>query len=48
MKDNLYNNLLGIQRAMLKVLGEVSSLTSSPVAIGEAIVDHWHPQCDVL
>ncbi|HPV14271.1 MAG TPA: Hsp20/alpha crystallin family protein [Candidatus Cloacimonadota bacterium] len=48
MKDNLYTNLLGIQRAMLKVLGEVSSLTSSPIAVEDAIDDHWHPKCDVF
>lgn len=48
MKDSLYTNLLGIQRAMLKVLGEVSSLTSSPIAVEDAIDDHWHPKCDVF
>lgn len=48
MKDSLYTNLLGIQRAMLKVLGDVSSLTSSPIAVEDAIDDYWHPKCDVF
>lgn len=32
---------------MLKILGEVSSLTNSPLAIEDAIDDNWHPKCDV-
>lgn len=47
MNDKIYTNLIGIQREMLKILGEVSSLTSSPLAIEDAIDDYWHPKCDV-
>lgn len=48
MNDRVYTNLLGIQREMLKILGEVSSLTNSPLAIEDAIDDNWHPKCDVF
>ncbi|HNZ07685.1 MAG TPA: Hsp20/alpha crystallin family protein [Candidatus Cloacimonadota bacterium] len=47
MNDKIYTNLIGIQREMLKLLGEVSTLTSSPLAIEDAIDDYWHPKCDV-
>jgi HSP20 family protein len=47
MQDNIYTNLKGIRREMLKILGEVSSLTNSPLAIEDAIDDVWHPKCDV-
>lgn len=47
MNDKIYTNLIGIQREMLKILGEVSTLTSSPLAIEDAIDDYWHPKCDV-
>ncbi len=48
MNDSIYSNLKGIQREMLKLLGEVSSLTHSPLAIEDAIDDFWHPKCDVF
>lgn len=47
MPDKIYSNLNGIRREMLKILGEVSSLTKSPLAIEDAIDDFWHPKCDV-
>ncbi|MBW6514811.1 MAG: Hsp20/alpha crystallin family protein [Candidatus Syntrophosphaera sp.] len=47
MQDRIYSNLKGIRREMLKILGEVSSLTNSPLAIEDAIDDVWHPKCDV-
>jgi len=47
MNEKIYSNLIGIQREMLKILGEVSTLTSSPLAIEDAIDDYWHPKCDV-
>lgn len=47
MQDKIYTNLRGIRQEMLKILGEVSSLTNSPLAIEDAIDDVWHPQCDV-
>jgi len=47
MHEKIYSNLIDIQREMLKILGEVSSLTNSPLAIEDAIDDIWHPKCDV-
>ncbi len=48
MRDKIFDNLLGIQREMLKILGEVNSLTSNPAALEEALDDIWHPRCDVF
>jgi HSP20 family protein len=48
MRDKIFDNLIGIQREMLKIIGEVSTLTGSPVAIEDAIDDIWHPKCDVF
>ena len=47
MPEKIISNLNGIRREMLKILGEVSSLTHSPLAIEDAIDDCWHPKCDV-
>jgi len=47
MREKIYDNLLGIQREMLKILGEVSTLTTHPHALEEALDDYWHPKCDV-
>lgn len=47
MNDKIFTNLKGIQREMLKLLGEVSSLTNSPLAIEDALDEVWHPKCDV-
>ncbi|HOZ01051.1 MAG TPA: Hsp20/alpha crystallin family protein [Candidatus Syntrophosphaera sp.] len=47
MQEKIFSNLQGIRREMLKILGEVSSLTKSPLAIEDAIDDVWHPKCDV-
>jgi HSP20 family protein len=48
MREKIYTNIAGIQREMLKLLGEVSALTNSPLAIEDAIDDVWHPKCDVF
>jgi len=37
MPDKIYSNLNGIRREMLKILGEVSSLTKSPLAIEDVV-----------
>jgi HSP20 family protein len=47
MRDKIFDNLIGIQREMLKILGEVNSLTSHPAALEDALDDVWHPRCDV-
>ncbi|MDD3606383.1 MAG: Hsp20/alpha crystallin family protein, partial [Candidatus Cloacimonas acidaminovorans] len=48
MREKIFSNIVGIQREMLKLLGEVSALTNSPLAIENAIDDVWHPKCDVF
>lgn len=48
MRDKIFSNIVGIQREMLKLLGEVSALTNSPMDIEDAIDDVWHPKCDVF
>lgn len=48
MRDKIFDNLIGIQKDMLKIIGEVSQLTGSPLAIEDAIDDIWHPKCDVF
>ena len=39
MHERIFSNIVGIQREMLKLLGEVSALTNSPLAIEDAIDD---------
>ena len=48
MREKLFTNLVGLQREMLKLIGEVNSLTNCPHALEEAIDDSWHPRCDVF
>jgi HSP20 family molecular chaperone IbpA len=48
MHDKIYTNIVGIQREMLKLIGEVSALTNNPLALEDAIDDVWHPKCDVF
>ncbi len=48
MRDKLFTNIVGIQKQMLKLIGEVSALTNSPLAMEDAIDDVWHPKCDVF
>ncbi|MDZ4122001.1 MAG: Hsp20/alpha crystallin family protein [Candidatus Cloacimonadaceae bacterium] len=48
MRDKMFDNLRGIQREMLKLIGEVSSLTGSQIALEDAIDEIWHPKCDVF
>jgi HSP20 family protein len=48
MREKIFDNLMGIQREMLKILGEVNSLTTNPTAIEDALDDIWHPHCDVF
>ncbi len=48
MQDKLLDNLLGIQRKMLNILGEYSTRTHHPHTLEEAIDDIWHPKCDVF
>ncbi len=48
MREKIVTNIAGIQREMLKLIGEVSALTSNPLAIEDAIDEVWHPKCDVF
>ncbi len=48
MREKLFSNLVGIQREMLKLIGEVNSLNGGPDALEDAIDDSWHPRCDVF
>ncbi|HPF08580.1 MAG: Hsp20/alpha crystallin family protein [Candidatus Cloacimonetes bacterium] len=48
MREKLFSNLVGLQREMLKLIGEVNTLTNSPNALEEAIDESWHPKCDVF
>lgn len=48
MRERIFSNLVGIHREMLKLLGEVNSLSGDSSAIEEAIDESWHPRCDVF
>lgn len=48
MRERNLSDIVGLQRQMLKLLGEVSALTNSPFAIEQAIDEVWHPKCDVF
>jgi len=48
MRTKIFTNLVGLHREMLKLIGEVSALTDSPLALEDAIDDVWHPKCDVF
>ena len=47
MRDKIFANLVGIQKEMLKLIGEVSSLRGNSLSLEDAIDDIWHPKCDV-
>ncbi|MDD3535702.1 MAG: Hsp20/alpha crystallin family protein [Candidatus Cloacimonetes bacterium] len=48
MREKIFTNIVGLHREMLKLIGEVNSLTPSPNALEEAIDESWHPKCDVF
>ncbi|MCB5271367.1 MAG: Hsp20/alpha crystallin family protein [Candidatus Cloacimonetes bacterium] len=48
MREKLFSNLVGIQREMLKLIGEVHALNGGPLAMANAIDESWHPKCDVF
>lgn len=48
MRDRLYDNLIGIQREMLRILSEVSSITSNPLALEDTMDNAWLPKCDIF
>ncbi len=49
MRDKIFNNLKEIQHEMLRILGEVSSLTQYPLSIDHHNMDNkWHPRLDMF
>lgn len=48
MHEKFFSNLVGIQREMLKLIGEVNALDGDPLAMENVIDDSWHPKCDVF
>jgi HSP20 family molecular chaperone IbpA len=48
MREKIFSNLVGIQREMLKLIGEVNALNGGPTALEDAIDESWHPKCDVF
>lgn len=48
MREKLFSNLVGIQREMLKLIGEVHALDGGPLALADALDESWHPKCDVF
>lgn len=47
MNGNFLDDLRGIQREMLRILGEVSTMTSNPLTMNPDLDDKWKPRCDV-
>jgi len=48
MREKIFSNLVGIQREMLKLIGEVNALNGGPSALEDAIDESLHPKCDVF
>lgn len=48
MHDNIYDDLKTLQKEMLRILGEVSSLTSTPMALNRSLDQSFTPRCDVF
>lgn len=49
MRDRIFNNLKEIQHEMLRILGEVSSLTQYPLSVDHHNLDNkWHPRFDMF
>ncbi len=48
MSDRIFNNLRGIQKDMLKILGEVTTLAANPLAVHHGENEVWEPKCDVF
>ncbi len=47
MKDKIFQDLKDIQKEMVRILGEVTTLASSPVAMTHEMDETWQPHCDV-
>lgn len=47
MNDRIFRNLRGIQQGMLKILGEMTSLTNKPMHMDDGMEEIWHPHCDI-
>ncbi len=48
MRDKLFQDLKDIQKEMVRILGEVNTLASGPMAVTHEMEDTWKPHCDVF
>ncbi len=48
MSDHIFSDLKDIQREMIRLLGEVSTLANNPMSMNQVMDDKWHPKCDVV
>jgi HSP20 family molecular chaperone IbpA len=48
MNERKMQELRDIQKEMLKILGEVSTLASNPLLLHQPFDDTWKPRCDVF
>ena len=48
MRDKLFQDLKDIQKEMVRILGEVNTLASGPMAVTHEMEDTWQPHCDVF
>jgi len=47
MPKKVFNDLRDIQKEMLRILGEVTTLASNPLALSQGMQDSWIPRCDI-
>lgn len=48
MGERRFQELRDIQKEMLKILGEVSTLASNPLLLQQPLDDTWKPRCDMF
>jgi HSP20 family molecular chaperone IbpA len=48
MGERPFQELRDIQKEMLRILGEVSTLASNPLLLHQPLEDTWKPRCDVF
>lgn len=48
MKDKFFKDLQMIQKEMVKILGDVSTLASNPINLSADFEDTWQPHCDIF
>ncbi len=45
--DKIFEDLMLIQKGMLKILGEVGCQGTNPIPMNQQVEDFWEPYCDV-